>query len=103
MQNRGAAVVQCDQAAGYRRVESVRIRDPFAMSPKRTGDLNEASLLALTPGAKPGLERIRPLRGSIRIDPLNRRLHRLPPPIVEDDRQDRELILLRHGVDGIRR
>lgn len=53
MQDRGAAVVQCDQAASYRRVKFVRIGDPLAMSPKRARDVSEVPLLPLTPGAKP--------------------------------------------------
>src|SRR5207249_7029300 len=77
--------------------------DEFSVRAERAADIGKASLLALPAGAQLRLKGIG-LRGdTLRINPLHRRLDRLPAAIVEHDRQNRDLILLGDGKYRVRR
>src|SRR5581483_6784036 len=103
MHDRCAPCIERTKAARDGFIKPVRITDSFALSTERSGDVDEVPLLALTSGTKLGQERVGQLRLSVGINPLNRGLYRLPAAIVQNDGEDREPILLRYGIHGIRR
>ena len=94
----GAPCIDCEEAATDGSVKLIRIADPFTMSAERAGDIGEAPLLVLISGTKLGQEGVGPLCLPVRIDSLNRCLYRLPAAVIENDGQNRQPILLRHGV-----
>jgi len=103
MHDGGAPCIDCAETARDCRVKPSRIGDPFPMRSEGAAKIDETPLLARMPAAQPGQEGVRPLRGSLRVDPLDGCLHGLPAAIVENDGEDRQAILLRHGIDGIGR
>ena len=103
MQHRGLAVVERGKAAVDRRGQFVRLADAFAVSTECLGDLGEIPPLALAARHQPRLELIGLGRDALGIDALGRRLHRLPAAIVEHDRENRDLVLLRDRIDAVGR
>jgi hypothetical protein len=103
MHDCGTSCIDCAEAARDCRVNPIRITDPFAMRTECAGDVDEAPLLVPPCGSKLGQERVTSMRSAVGIHSLNRGLHGLPAAVVENDGEDRQPILLRHGVDGIRR
>src|SRR4051795_4678507 len=83
MQHRRLAIIERCEAAVDRGGKLIRLGDAFAVRAERPRNGGKIPRLALTAGPQPRLKPIS-LRGdAIWIDPLHRRLHRLPSAIVE--------------------
>src|SRR3954451_22198258 len=98
MQHGSDPAVDSGEAAIDGRSEFIRLADEFTVRPECAADIGEVSLLALPARAQLRLKRIGLGGDALRIDPLHRRLDRLPAAIVEHDSQNRNLILLSDGV-----
>ena len=66
------------------------------MRAKGTGDLFKSARL----GIEPGMELVALDRRAIGVDAGHRLFHRLPTTVVKHHRQNRQLVLLGHGVNG---
>src|SRR6267142_6379420 len=103
MQDGGHSTVDSSEAAVDRSGKFIRIAYEFSVRAERTADIGKVSLLALPARAQLRLKGVGLGSDALRIDPLHRRLDRLPAAIVEHDRQHRNLILLGDGEYRIRR
>src|SRR5436190_23164194 len=103
MQDGSDPAVDSCEAAIDGRGEFIRIADEFGMGAERAADIGEVSLLALPARAQLRLKGIGLGGDTLRINPLHRRLDRLPTAIVEHHSQNRNLILLRDGEYRVRR
>src|SRR3979490_2648938 len=103
MQHGGLALLQRAQAAIDRGSEIIRLGNTFAMRAERSRDSGEIPLLALTARRQPRLKLVGFRGNALWINPLHCRFHRLPAAIVEHNSQNRNLVLLRHRVDGVGR
>src|SRR5689334_8286846 len=103
MQHRRLAVLERGKAAVDRGGELVWLTYAFAVGAEGLRHLREIPPLALASRHQARLELVG-LRGdALRIDALGRRFHRLPAAIVEHDRENRDLILLRRRIDAVGR
>ena len=91
MQDGSYSTVDSREAAIERSGEFIRLVDEFTVGAEGTADVGEASLLALPAGAQLRLKRIGLGGDALRINPLYRRLDRLPAAIVEHQSQNRNL------------
>src|SRR4051812_16237660 len=103
MQDGGDPAVDSGEAAIDSRGEVIRLADEFSVRAERAADIGEVSLLALPTRAQLRLKGIGLGGDALRINPLHRRLDRLPAAIVEHHSQDRNLILLGDGEYRVRR
>src|SRR3954447_14877234 len=103
MQDGCDPAVDSGEAAIDGRSEFIRLADEFTVRPECAADIGEVSLLALPARAQLRLKRIGLGGDALRIDPLHRRLDRLPAAIVEHDSQNRNLILLGDSEYRVRR
>src|SRR5687768_4835682 len=92
---RKAAIDRGGEVAGF--------PDMLGVRAKGASDLREVAPVSLPSGSQPRLKGIALRSGAVRIDALRRGLDRLPAAIVEHHCEYRQLILLRHGEDGVRR
>src|SRR5690348_4969761 len=103
MQHGGLAVVERDNAAVDRSGKLVWLAHAFAMSAEGLCHLREIAPLALASRHQARLELVGLRRDALRVNPLGRGLHRLPAAIVEYERENGDLILLRGRIDAVGR
>src|SRR6478752_1815014 len=88
MQDGGYSTVDGSEAALDGGSEFIRLADEFGMRAGRAADIGKAALLALPARAQLRLKGVGLGGYACRIDPLHRRLDRLPAAIVEHDGQN---------------
>src|SRR6185312_12773395 len=103
MQHRDLAVVERGEAAVDCGGKPVRLAHAFAMGTEGLCHHREIAPLALAPRHQPRLEVVSLDRDALRVNPLGRGLHRLPAAIVQHEREDGDLILLRSRIDAVGR
>src|SRR6185312_9581192 len=103
MQRRRLAVVKCGEAAVDRGCQLLGVAHAFAVRAERFPNFRKIPPLALPPRHQPRLELVGRGRDALRIDALGRGFHRLPAAIVEDDGENRDLVLLCHRIDAVGR
>src|SRR6476469_2493783 len=101
MQYGRLAVVERGKRAVDRGLKLVRLGDAFAMGAERLCHGGKIAPLALAAGHQPRLELVGLGGNALRVDPLHCRFHGLPAAIVQNDRQHRNLVLLRHRIDAV--
>src|SRR5439155_649859 len=96
MQHRGLIVIKCCKAAVDGGGKVIGFDDAFAMGAERSPHGGKVPRLALSTRGQSRLELVGLGGDAFWIDPLHRRLHRLPAAIVQHDRENWNLVLLRH-------
>src|SRR5207237_2003153 len=103
MQYRGPAYIKRRKSAIDRGSECVRLGDAFAMRAEGFCDVRKIPPVALPSRHQPRLELVGLGRDALWIDALHGGFDRLPAAIVQYDGEYRNLVLLRHRIDAVRR